>query len=122
MACLSSRLPTGETVTPAKLALVEQAENFLRDLGFHDVRVRHHSLPGALPGPAPTPGSPGPALARIEVGPSEMPALLADDRAARIHTALRALGYLHVTLDLRGYHRAEAASPAASPTPHPSTV
>src|SRR5882757_3210967 len=45
MACLSSRIPHGEPVTPAKLAMVEAAENVLRDLRFHDVRVRHHELP-----------------------------------------------------------------------------
>ena len=44
MACLSSRVPHGEPVTPEKLAMIEQAENVLRDLGFHDVRVRHHEL------------------------------------------------------------------------------
>ena len=42
MACLSSRLPYGEPVTPEKLRMIEAAENFLRDLGFRDVRVRHH--------------------------------------------------------------------------------
>jgi len=52
MACLSSRVPYGEAVTPEKLDMIEQAENVLRDLGFHDVRVRHHELPMANgPGP-----------------------------------------------------------------------
>jgi len=44
MACLSSRVPYGESVTAAKLSMIEQAENILRDLGFYDVRVRHHEL------------------------------------------------------------------------------
>ena len=44
MACLSSRVPYGETVTPEKLRMIEQAEYVLRDLGFHDVRVRHHEI------------------------------------------------------------------------------
>src|SRR6267143_3530843 len=44
MACLSSRIPYGEAVTEQKLRMIEQAENVLRDLGFHDVRVRHHEL------------------------------------------------------------------------------
>ncbi len=44
MACLSSRVPYGETVTPEKLRMIEQAEYVLRDLGFRDVRVRHHEL------------------------------------------------------------------------------
>src|SRR5438876_8482755 len=44
MACLSSRIPYGEPVTEEKLRMIEQAENVLRDLGFYDVRVRHHEL------------------------------------------------------------------------------
>ena len=44
MACLSSRIPYGERVTPEKLRMIEDAENVLRDLGFYDVRVRHHEL------------------------------------------------------------------------------
>src|SRR5256714_1787876 len=47
MACLSSRVPYGERVTEGKLSMIEQAENLLRDLGFYDVRVRHHELSGA---------------------------------------------------------------------------
>jgi uncharacterized protein len=47
MACLSSRIPYGEAVTPQKLSMIEQAENVLRDLGFYDVRVRHHQLTAA---------------------------------------------------------------------------
>ena len=69
MACLSSRLPYGETVTPEKLRMIEEAEYVLRDLGFYDVRVRHHELTAA--------GRPS-SLARIEVGVEEMPKLLAD--------------------------------------------
>src|SRR5882724_540819 len=44
MACLSSRVPHGEQVTESKLKMIEAAENVLRDLGFYDVRVRHHEL------------------------------------------------------------------------------
>jgi pyridinium-3,5-biscarboxylic acid mononucleotide sulfurtransferase len=46
MACLSSRIPHGEAVTPVKLRMIEAAEYVLRDLGFYDVRVRHHELGG----------------------------------------------------------------------------
>ena len=48
MACLSSRVPYGEAVSPEKLKMIEQAENVLRDLGFYDVRVRHHELRKAV--------------------------------------------------------------------------
>ncbi len=47
MACLSSRVPHGEPVTTEKLKMIEDAENLLRDLGFHDVRVRLHELRAA---------------------------------------------------------------------------
>lgn len=95
LACLSSRIPTGEPVTPEKLRMVEQAEYLLRDLGFHDVRVRHHQLGGTLGG----------HLARIEVGTSEFPRLLEAGVRERIDTGMRAAGYGQVTLDLAGYRR-----------------
>jgi uncharacterized protein len=92
MACLSSRVPYGETVTPAKLRMIELAEYALRDLGFHDVRVRHHEMQKQ-------------SLARIEVGPAEMQKFLADGVADKIAAALKEIGYAHVTLDLQGYRR-----------------
>ncbi len=104
MACLSSRIPYGESVTTAKLRMIEQAEAVLKDLGFRDVRVRHHELPsGAVFGE----GSTGavPTLARIELGAGEMPAFLRDGIAGRVGEALKKLGYTQVTLDLAGYRR-----------------
>lgn len=92
MACLSSRIPHGEPVSPAKLAMIERAENILRDLNFHDVRVRHHSLTGLEK-----------ALARIELGPSEIPRLLQEDLWQKVASEIQKIGYAHVTLDLRGY-------------------
>jgi uncharacterized protein len=113
MACLSSRIPHGEPVTPEKLAMIEQAENVLRDLGFHDVRVRHHELRGAKGEGrggsdarlTPLTSDLSLHLARIEVGPSEMAKLLAGDMAGQVAAALKKIGYAHVTLDLQGYRR-----------------
>ncbi len=117
MACLSSRIPYGETVTPRKLSMIEQAENLLRDLGFFDVRVRHHELPLANgQTPKTSPGVPAlsfaPAavearlhLARIEVGPAEMRKFLEDGVSVKVAAALKQIGYAHVTLDLQGYRR-----------------
>jgi uncharacterized protein len=122
MACLSSRLPYGEAVTPEKLRMIEQAEGLLRDLGFHDVRVRHHELPSPEPVPRVSPAGSTPAsgsafafpgasarpvqhLARIEVAPGEMPKLIGNGTASRIGEALRKIGYAHVTVDLLGYRR-----------------
>ena len=92
MACLSSRIPTGEPVTPAKLAQIEAAEYALRDLGFFDVRVRHHELKQG-------------ALARVEVGAGELTRLLEPETRQRVAEQLAAVGYLHVTVDLAGYRR-----------------
>jgi pyridinium-3,5-biscarboxylic acid mononucleotide sulfurtransferase len=111
MACLSSRVPYGEAVTPEKLGMIERAEYVLRDLGFHDVRVRHHELGSKFqvsssklrtPG---EPAQPGTHLARIEVGPAELPKLLVNGLSERVATALKAIGYAHVTVDLQGYRR-----------------
>lgn len=93
MACLSSRIPYGEAVTPEKLRMIEAGEYVLRDLGFYDVRVRHHELNGKQ------------ALARIEVGPLELPKFLVDGVSAQVADALKQIGYAHVTLDLQGYRR-----------------
>ena len=114
MACLSSRIPYGEIVTPEKLGMIEAAEVVLRDLGFYDVRVRHHELPSPrskVQGPRsgiPDFASAGEAktfLARIEVGPSELPRLLENGLSGRVAEALKKIGYAHVTLDLQGYRR-----------------
>ena len=121
MACLSSRVPHGETVTPAKLAMIEQAEQVLRDLGFHDVRVRHHEL-GVKSDEWQVTGkrqaaddnhvtrhpSPVTRLARIELGPTEIPRFWVDGISMKVTDRLKEIGYAQVTLDLRGYRRAGA--------------
>jgi uncharacterized protein len=96
MACLSSRVPYGEPVTPEKLSMIEQAEYVLRDLGFYDLRVRHHELQGR---------GATVHLARIEVGVDEMPKFLSGNAFSRVAEALKKIGYTHVTLDLQGYRR-----------------
>jgi uncharacterized protein len=104
MACLSSRLPYGEPVTPEKLAMIEQAENVLRDLGFRDVRVRHHELSSKSEIRNPK-SEIIQHLARIELGPAEIPRFLADGMTVKVAGALKKIGYAHVTLDLQGYRR-----------------
>ena len=85
-ACLSSRIPYGTPITRASLTCIEEAECFLRDLGFAQVRVRHHDN-----------------LARIEVPPADIDRLLDPALRARLTTRLRELGYRYVTVDLQGY-------------------
>jgi uncharacterized protein len=120
MACLSSRVPYGEIVSPEKLRMIEAAEYVLRDLGFHDVRVRHHTFsisnfqPPIESGGKMTNASGKSAignsklemsLARIELAPAEIPALLVNGQLATVAEALKKIGYAHVTLDLQGYRR-----------------
>jgi uncharacterized protein len=113
MACLSSRIPYGDPVTPEKLRMIEAAENVLRDLGFHDVRVRHHELNVAnnqspTAKALPSTLNPQPStnhLARIELGPVEIPRFLENGITTKVAEALKKIGYAHVTLDLQGYRR-----------------
>jgi len=118
MACLSSRIPHGEPVTENKLRMIEAAENVLKDLGFYDVRVRHHEfkVSGArdqgsgnrdvAAAPNLTPDTSH--LARIEVGAAELPRLLENGLSARVAEALKQIGYAHATVDLQGYRRGGA--------------
>lgn len=112
LACLSSRIPYGEPVTPEKLRMIEEVEYFLRDLGLRDVRVRHHEIPGGH-------------LARIEVGIEELGAFCDAGRFARVVEKCRAAGYRHATLDLEGYRRGSLnielsrRNPLATNSTHP---
>ncbi len=84
--CLSSRVQYGEQVTPEKLRRIDQAETFLRELGFRECRVRHHDK-----------------LARIEVPRAEIDRFADPELRNRIDRRLRELGYQYVALDLRGF-------------------
>jgi uncharacterized protein len=123
MACLSSRVPYGEIVTPEKLRMIEQAENVLRDLGFYDVRVRHHELPSNGKAPIQTDTDVHPPavqhLARIEVGPDELPKFLKENLSTTVAEALKKLGYAHVTLDLLGYRRGSINEALSKPLGSP---
>ncbi len=85
-ACLSSRIEYGRPVTAEALAQVERAEDALRELGFAQVRVRHHG-----------------DLGRVEIARPELPKALSMEMLGRITTALREAGFVYVTLDTEGY-------------------
>ena len=85
-ACLSSRLPYGTEVTQERLRQVELGESRLRDLGFKQVRLRHHG-----------------ELARVEIEPSELPNAFEPGMAKAITDAIKPLGFRYVSLDLEGY-------------------
>lgn len=85
-ACLSSRIPYGETITREKLSQVERGEALLKELGVGHVRVRHHG-----------------DVARIEV-PEALLSMFNDAGLRnKVMSGLKALGFRYVTLDLRGY-------------------
>lgn len=94
-ACLSSRFPTFETVTPARLKVVEKAEMALRKLGFQGFRVRFHSL-----------NANELVLARIELTPADLLRVSSSDSLrAELVAAVKSAGFSFVTLDLEGYRQ-----------------
>ena len=89
-ACLASRFVYGETISEERLGMVDQAEQLLLDMGFHQVRVRIHGEGEA-------------AMARIEVLPQEIERLAQENMRAQIVAYFKTIGFAYVTLDLGGY-------------------
>ncbi|MBI4958293.1 MAG: ATP-dependent sacrificial sulfur transferase LarE [Desulfovibrio sp.] len=85
-ACLLSRIPHGTVITEAELRRIDEAEHFLKGLGFTSVRLRSHG-----------------DLARIEVPRERVSEVIEADRTYEIAATLKSLGYRYVTLDLEGY-------------------
>jgi uncharacterized protein len=85
-ACLSSRIPHLSMITLEKLRTVENGEDFLRSLGFTQVRVRHHDQ-----------------IVRLELSPREMKRIWEENLFEKINTFFKSLGFKYVTLDLEGY-------------------
>jgi len=85
-ACLASRFPYHTKLTREKIAQVEKGEEYLRQQGFTQVRVRHHGQ-----------------IARIEVLVKELPRLLQDTMARQVTQKFKDLGFSYVTVDLQGY-------------------
>ncbi|MFL0267620.1 ATP-dependent sacrificial sulfur transferase LarE [Candidatus Clostridium radicumherbarum] len=85
-ACLSSRFPYGNEITIEKLSMVEKAEQFLMDMGFKQIRVRHHG-----------------DIARIEVASSEREKFFDANIMDKVGIELQRLGFKYVTLDMLGY-------------------
>ncbi len=85
--CLSSRIAYGEEVTPERLAMVDKAEQFLREQGLRDLRVRYHR------------GD----LARIEVPLASLEELCRADVRRSLAKRFKALGFRYITLDLEGF-------------------
>lgn len=84
--CLSSRVEYGRMVTREVLDQVERGEESLRQLGFRELRVRHHG-----------------ELARVEIAREELPRALTMEMMDAITTALKQAGFKYVTLDCAGF-------------------
>ena len=83
--CLASRIPHHHPVTPAKLMQIERAESALRQLGFGDLRVRHHD-----------------EVARVELPPADLVRAVLDPLRREVLAAVRGAGFRFVTVDLGG--------------------
>ncbi len=84
--CLASRIPYGTPVTLDTLNKISQGEAYLHNLGFRELRLRHHG-----------------DIARIELNPEDMPIILKDEVRNGVINHLKSLGYKYVALDLIGY-------------------
>ena len=85
-ACLNTRFAYGDHITFERLSMVDEAEAFLIELGFKDVRVRFHDY-----------------IARIEVPPCDIQKLAAPNVRETVSKSLKSLGFLFVSVDLEGY-------------------
>jgi uncharacterized protein len=85
-ACLLTRIPYDQEVNNSDLRRIEQAEKYLRSLGFKGSRVRIHT-----------------GLARVEIMKDEMENILTPELFKKISRELKELGFTYVTLDMEGY-------------------
>ncbi|MDF2510728.1 MAG: hypothetical protein K0S04_594 [Herbinix sp.] len=85
-ACLSSRFPYGNNITAPKLKMVDEAEQYLLDMGIRQVRVRHHG-----------------EIARIEVAPQEREKFFNTEVLDLIGQKFKEIGFTYTSLDILGY-------------------
>ena len=85
-ACLSSRIPYHNEVTPEKLRQIERGEDALHALGFRVCRVRHYD-----------------SVARVELAREDLHRALEPEMHGAILRELQAAGYESVTIDPKGY-------------------
>ncbi len=85
-ACLASRFPYGEKITIEKLTMIDKAEQYLLDLGYRQVRVRHHG-----------------EVARIELESEDFASFIDKERRDDVYQAFKKIGFTYIALDLKGY-------------------
>jgi uncharacterized protein len=95
-ACLASRIPSGTEVTEGRLRSVESAEEALREMGFGQLRVRHHGQ-----------------VARIELESADLARVADPALRARVVQAVKKAGFRFCALDLEDY-RAGSLNPLDS--------
>ena len=81
--CLSSRVPYGIEITMKILKQIEEAENYLSELGFVNFRVRNHG-----------------SIARIELSENDLHRIMEKDLRLKITSYLRGIGFKFVSVDL----------------------
>jgi uncharacterized protein len=94
LACLASRFPYYTKITIDDLKKVGKAENLLEDMGFGQLRVRHHGQ-----------------IARIEIPLQDFPKILKPRLRRQIVDAFKKIGYPYVALDLAGYRSGSLNEP-----------
>jgi pyridinium-3,5-biscarboxylic acid mononucleotide sulfurtransferase len=96
--CLASRIPHHHVVTPAKLSQIDRAESALRQLGFAELRVRHHD-----------------DIARIELPPPDLIRAVSDPLRTKVLDAVRGAGFRFVAVDVGGIQSGAFTLPLVSP-------
>jgi len=94
MACLSSRFPYYTEIESDSLKQVARAEEYLKELGFTQVRVRHHGQ-----------------IARIEVEPSEFQKIIDEKIRKEMIQYFKQIGFIYITLDLAGFRSGSMNEP-----------
>jgi len=96
--CLASRIPHHQVVTPTKLSQIDRAESALRQLGFPELRVRHHD-----------------DIARIELPPPDLIRAVSDPLRTKVLDAVRGAGFRFVAVDVAGIQSGAFTLPLVSP-------
>lgn len=85
-ACLATRFAYGEELSPERLSAVDRGEQYLREQGFGQLRLR-------VTGQA----------VRLELRPDEISRMLDSSMRSKVVAQLKALGFSSVSVDLAGY-------------------